>query len=182
MPRDIGNYVEQITQFVRDLCRIYYRHSQPEDRRDIANEVALIAHENLHKVVERTETEFLGWLHEIAKNVIWNWSRREGTVERTSAGSLDDEASNDNLIRDLPSTTQPPETVVLAQERLEAVRDAILELPLIHQQVVWLFYIEELSEKKIAKRLGIRKGTVKSRLHHARGQLAAQLEPYFAES
>ena len=182
MPRDIGNYVEQITQFVRDLCRIYYRHSQPEDRRDIANEVALIAHGNLHKVIERTETEFLGWLHEIAKNVIWNWSRRERTVERTSAGSLDDEASNDNPIRDLPLTTQAPESDVLAQERLETVRDAILDLPLIHQQVVWLFYIEELSEKKIAKRLGIRKGTVKSRLHHARGQLATRLEPYFAES
>ena len=130
MPRDIGNYLEQITQFVRDLCRIYYRHSQPEDRRDIANEVALIAHENLHKVVERSETEFLGWLHEIAKNVTWNWSRREGTVERTSLGSLDDEASNDDLIRDLPSTTQAPESDVLAQERLETVRDAILDLPL----------------------------------------------------
>ena len=182
MPRDIGNYLEQITQFVHDLCRIYYTHSQPEDRRDIANEVALIAHENLHKVVERTETEFLGWLHEIAKNVIWNWSRREGTVKRTSFGSLDDEALNDNLIRDFPSTAHPPETVVLAQERLEAVRDAIRELPLIHQQVVWLFYIEELSEKKIAKRLGIRKGTVKSRLYHAREQLTTLLEPYFASS
>ena len=179
MPRDIGNYLEQITQFVRDLCHIFYRHSQPEDRRDIENEVALIAHENLHKVAERSETEFLGWLHEIAKNVVRNWSRREGTIKKTSLGSLDDEALNDNLIRDLPSTAQPPETVVLAQEKLEAVREAIRDLPLIHQQVIWLFYIEELPEKKIAKRLGIRKGTVKSRLYHARGQLAARLESYF---
>ena len=182
MPRDIGNYLTQITQFVDYLCRIYYRHSQPEDREDIANEVALIAHENRHKVVERTETEFLGWLHEIAKNVIWNWSRREGTIQRTSLGSLSDEGLNDDLIRDRPSTSQAPETDVLAQERLEAVRDAILELPLIHQQVVWLFYIEELPEKKIAKRLGIRKGTVKSRLYHARKQLVTQLESYFAAS
>ena len=178
MSRDIGNYLTQITQFVDYLCRIYYRHSQPEDRSDIANEVALIAHENRHKVIEKTEAEFLGWLHEIARNVIRNWSRREGTVWSESFGSIDDEQLNDNL----PSNSQAPESDVLAQERLEAVRDAIRDLPLIHQQVVWLFYIEEISEKKIAKRLGIRKGTVKSRLHYARGQLAIRLEAYFAES
>ena len=176
MSRDIGNYLAQITQFVDYLCHIYYRHSQPEDRKDIANEVALIAHENLHKVIERSEAEFIAWLHEIARNVVRNWSRREGAVRGDSLDSVDDEQLNDNL----PSNSQAPESDVLAQERLEAVRDAIRDLPLIHQQVVWLFYIEELPEKGIAKRLGIRKGTVKSRLHHARQQLAARLESYFA--
>ena len=179
MARDIGEYHSQITQFVDQLCRVYYKHSQPEDRRDISNEVALIAHQNREKVADESETAFLGWLHGIAKNVVRNWSRREGTAARRSLGSLDDENFGAERI---PSDSRAPETELLLQERMAVVRDAISELPLIHQQVIWLFYIEELSVKKIAGRIGISKGTVKSRLYHAREQLATRLASYFAES
>ena len=179
MVRDIGKYHTQIAQFVDELCRVYYRHSQPEDRKDISNEVALIAHQNRERVTDESEEAFLAWLHEIARNVVRNWSRREGTAARRTLGSLDDE--NFGAER-LSSDSPAPETELLFQERMTVIRDAISELPLIHQQVVWLFYIEELSVKKIAVRLGIRKGTVKSRLYHAREQLATRLAPYFIEN
>ena len=179
MARDIGEYHPQITRFVDELCRVYYTHSQPEDRRDISNEVALIAHQNREQVADESETAFLAWLHEIAKNVVRNWSRREGTAARRSLGSLDDENFGAERI---PSDSPAPETDLLFQERMGVVRDAISELPLIHQQVVWLFYIEELSVKQIAVKLGVRAGTVKSRLYHAREQLATRLASYFAES
>ena len=179
MARDIGKYHSQIAQFVDELCRIYYKHSQPEDRRDIGSEVALIAHQNRGQVVDESETAFLGWLHQIAKNVVRNWSRREGTAARRALGSLDDENFGAEWI---PSNSRAPEADLLFQEKMAVVRDAISELPLIHQQVIWLFYIEELSVKEIATRLDIRKGTVKSRLYHAREQLATHLAPYFVES
>ncbi|RKU34171.1 hypothetical protein C6496_20665 [Candidatus Poribacteria bacterium] len=177
--RDIGEYHPKIVQFVDELCRVYYKHSQPEDRRDISNEVALIAHQNREQVADESETAFLGWLHQIAKNVVRNWSRREGTAARRTLGSLDDENFGTERI---PSDSRAPETELLFQERMAVVRDAISELPLIHQQVIWLFYIEELSVKEIAGKLGIRKGTVKSRLYHAREQLATRLASYFTES
>ena len=179
MARDIGEYHPQITQFVDELCRVYYKHSQPEDRRDISSEVALIAHQNREQIADEFETAFLGWLHQIAKNVVRNWSRREGTAARRTLGSLDDEDFGTERI---PSDSPAPETDLLFQERMAVVRDAISELPLIHQQVIWLFYIEEFSVKEIAGKLGIRKGTVKSRLYHAREQLATRLASYFAES
>ena len=179
MVRDIGEYYSHITQFVDELCRVYYTHSQPDDRRDISSEVALIAHQNREQVADESEMAFLAWLHEIARNVVRNWSRREGTAARRALGSLDDESFGAERI---PSDSRAPEADLLFQERMAVVRDAISELPLIHQQVVWLFYIEELSVKKIAVRLGIRKGTVKSRLYNAREQLATRLASYFAES
>ena len=178
MARDIGEYHTQIAQFVEELCRVYYRHSQPEDRRDISNEVALIAHQDRGKITDESKAAFLAWLHGIARNVVRNWSRREGTAARRTLGSLDDENFETDRI---PSDSRAPEADLLFQERMAVVRDAISELPLIHQQVIWLFYIEELPVKKIAGRLGIRKGTVKSRLYHAREQLAARLAPYFIE-
>ena len=179
MARDIGEYHFQIAQFVDELCRVYYKHSQPEDRRDISNEVALIAHQNREKVTDESETAFLAWLYQIAKNVVRNWSRREGTAARRALGSLDDENFGTERI---PSDSRAPETDLLFQEKMAIIRDAISELPLIHQQVIWLFYVEELSMKEIAAKLGIRKGTVKSRLYHAREQLATRLAPYFIES
>ena len=179
MARDIGEYHPQIAQFVDELCRVYYKHSQPEDRRDISNEVALIAHQNREQVADESETTFLAWLHQIAKNVVRNWSRREGTAAKRTLGSQTTKFSGTER---RPSDSPAPEADLLFQERMAVVRDAISELPLIHQQVVWLFYIEELSVKEIAARLGIRKGTVKSRLYHAREQLATQLAPYFVEN
>ena len=179
MARDIGKYHSQIAQFVDELCRVYYKHSQPEDRRDISSEVALIAHQNRQKVPDESETVFLAWIHQIAKNVVRNWSRREGSAARRALGSLDDENFG---IGQILSDSRAPETDLLFQERMAVVRDAISELPLIHQQVIWLFYIEELSVKKIVTKLGIRKGTVKSRLYHAREQLATRLAPYFVDN
>ena len=179
MARDIGEYQPQIMLFVDELCRVYYRHSQPEDRGDISSEVALIAHQNREKIADESEDAFLAWLHEIVRNVVRNWSRREGTAARRALGSLDDENFGAERI---PSDSRAPDTELLFQERMAAVRDAISELPLIHQQVIWLFYIEELSVKQIAVRLGVRAGTVKSRLYHAREQLATRLASYFAES
>ena len=179
MAKDIGEYHSQIVQFVAELCRVYYKHSQPEDRRDISSEVALIAHQNREKVTDESETAFLAWIHQIAKNVVRNWSRREGSAARRALGSLDDENFG---IGQILSDSRAPETDLLFQERMAVVRDAISELPLIHQQVIWLFYIEELSVKKIVTKLGIRKGTVKSRLYHAREQLATRLAPYFVDN
>jgi len=181
MARNIREYQAQIEKFVDELCYTYYRYSQPEDRADIRNEVALIAHQKSDKVKDSDEAAFLVWLREITKNVIRNWSRREGRIARSSVSSLDDEDVSGHFAENIKSSTPLPEACVLAQERFQVIRTAISELPPIHQQVIWYFYVEELPEKKIAQRLGIRKGTVKSRLHNARNRLAELLEPYIMD-
>ena len=181
MARDIGKYQAQIEKLVYELCYVYYKHSQPENRADICSEVALIAHQKRDKVKDCDEAEFISWLREIAKNVIRNWSRREGQIARRSSGSLDDGDFNERFAQGIKSIAPLPEEYVLDQERLRVIQAAISELPLIHQQVIWSFYVEELPEKKIAQLLGIRKGTVKSRLHNARKRLAELLDPYIMD-
>ena len=175
--RDIGNYQSQIALFIGEFCHIYYWHSQPEDRQDITIEVALIAHQRCGEMDEKSETEFRAWLHEITKNVVRNWSRREAKSARNLVGSLDDEHLPNN--RELPSEPHRPETDLLLREELAAVRNAVSELRPIYQEVIALFYIQELTEREIGKRLGIQPGTVKSRLHSARKQLKIRLKRYF---
>ena len=142
MAKDIGEYHSQIVQFVAELCRVYYKHSQPEDRRDISSEVALIAHQNREKVTDESETAFLAWIHQIAKNVVRNWSRREGSAARRALGSLDDENFGAGQIL---SDSRAPETNLLFQEKMAIIRDAILELPFDSSTGDLVFYIEGIS-------------------------------------
>jgi RNA polymerase sigma-70 factor, ECF subfamily len=58
----------------------------------------------------------------------------------------------------------------LLGERLEMV-DLMGTLPPADRQLVWLRYVEDLTQTKVAHRLGIPEGTVKVRLHRARKRL-----------
>lgn len=53
----------------------------------------------------------------------------------------------------------------------EVLRKAIADLSPHHQQIIRLFYVEEYSLQEISELLEISKGTVKSRLFHAREKL-----------
>ena len=52
---------------------------------------------------------------------------------------------------------------------------AVAGLPMRQQQVVLLFYVDDLSIRGIAEVLGIKEGTVKATLHQARARLAKTL-------
>jgi RNA polymerase sigma-70 factor (ECF subfamily) len=74
-----------------------------------------------------------------------------------------------------PVTGEPPEHAERAELR-EIVRAGVAALPPKHQSVVVLYYLHELSIAETAEYLGIRPGTVKSRLHYALRSLRARLE------
>ena len=62
------------------------------------------------------------------------------------------------------------------------LHNAILELPTNQEQVIKLFYLNELSLNEISKLLNIKAGTVKSRLFHAREKLKLILKNYNYEN
>ncbi|MBT7099365.1 sigma-70 family RNA polymerase sigma factor, partial [Candidatus Poribacteria bacterium] len=82
---------------------------------------------------------------------------------------------------DAPAPELEADEAMIRRETANAVWDAVSDLSEMHRQVVWLFYVDDAPIEEIAKRLGIRPGTVKSRLHHARSRLAAKLEPDFRQ-
>ncbi len=61
------------------------------------------------------------------------------------------------------------------QETIDAVRQAVLALPLHYREVVVLCDLHELSYLETAAALGCAVGTVRSRLHRARALLAEKL-------
>ncbi len=58
----------------------------------------------------------------------------------------------------------------------EQIRTEVEALPVLEREVMELFYLQELSLREVAAVLEVPHGTVKSRLHRARGLLRARLE------
>jgi RNA polymerase sigma-70 factor, ECF subfamily len=78
--------------------------------------------------------------------------------------------------------TPDPERQLLESERAEEVRRAVAALPPLQREAVILFEYMEMPLADIAATVGTDVGTVKSRLHRARGRLRRTLSPLLAES
>ena len=97
------------------------------------------------------------WLLRIAANLATNHMRGR---RRTEAG-----------VEDLAA----PEADATAADRRRRLRVALAELPARYQTVLGLHYLEELGVDPLARLLGVRPGTVKSRLSRGRALLRDRL-------
>jgi hypothetical protein len=71
--------------------------------------------------------------------------------------------------------THDPAEAMDAGRRIEGLRKALTELPVIYREAVVLCDLQELSYQDAASVAGCAIGTVRSRLHRGRGLLAARL-------
>ena len=71
-----------------------------------------------------------------------------------------------------------PQQGALRRELLGKIQDALAQLPAAHREILVLRELEGLSYEELAERLGIHKGTVMSRLFHARKKMQALLREY----
>jgi RNA polymerase sigma-70 factor (ECF subfamily) len=91
-------------------------------------------------------------------------------LERNRGGvPLDDEAE--------PCTATGDDALanLTREEKVESVRQAVLALPVHYREVVLLCDLEEMDYAQAADALGCAVGTVRSRLHRARGLLLEKL-------
>jgi RNA polymerase sigma-70 factor (ECF subfamily) len=115
-----------------------------------------------------------GWLLRTAVNLALNHLR---TVRRRRTQSLDGEGAGDEdkstVLERLPDEDMPtPEEAVRCLEQRQVLRRMVGNLPQAQREVVRLAHEMECDIANIADQLGIPPGTVKSRLHYARGKLA----------
>lgn len=106
------------------------------------------------------------WLHRIIVNLSYNWAAKK----RLRLVSLEDAFER---LLSLPRSS--PERALEREELLDVLDDAIRSLSMPKRVVVVLFYLQGLSLVEIAYVLDCPVGTVKSRLHNARGILKRRL-------
>ena len=108
------------------------------------------------------------WLCGIARNCARQRLERERRSE-----PLDDRLDENGV--GAPAVESDPVADLMQAARLISLRRAVLALPLRYREVVVMCDLQELSYAEAADALGCALGTVRSRLHRARGLLAARM-------
>jgi RNA polymerase sigma-70 factor (ECF subfamily) len=149
-----------------------------EDAMDLTQDAFLKAFYNLGRF--EGSSSFYTWLYRIVVNVCIDHIRRSGkrfNVDYDDTILRDTEVDGNDHI--LPSTLGVnPVRVYGRKELLEQIGKALDDLSPIHRQAIVLREIEGLSYKEMADVMGVSKGTVMSRLHHARKNLQMRLHEY----
>jgi RNA polymerase sigma-70 factor, ECF subfamily len=110
------------------------------------------------------------YLYGIARFQVLRKMQRERTMV-----SMDDDESE--VTDEMMMTSFDPLLDLARAETVQSVRDAIGVLPTHYREVVVLCELHELSYADAAQVLGCAIGTVRSRLHRARGLLVEKLRP-----
>jgi RNA polymerase sigma-70 factor (ECF subfamily) len=149
-----------------------------EDALDMTQEAFLKAYRSLAGF--RGGSDFYTWLYRITYNQVIDHYRKEGRKQHVE---YDDTYvhPNEESIRTSPSSHFQPGKALAEKELRRVIMDAIQSLPKPQRAVIVLREIEGLSYEEIAASLGVRKGTVMSRLHYARQRLQEILRPYLEE-
>ncbi len=140
----------------------------PEDSHDVLQEAFLRAFEKLGTF--QGDSSFYTWIYRIAVNLALSKRRRRRTTRLLGDGrrGYPAEALGD------PRQADPALPVERA-ERDDLIHAALAALAPDHRAVVVLKDLDGLRYEEIAATLGVPIGTVRSRLHRARGELRERL-------
>jgi RNA polymerase sigma factor (sigma-70 family) len=147
------------------VYRLAYRLTgNPHDAEDLTQEVFVRVFRSLASYTPGT---FEGWLHRITTNLFLDSARRRQRIRFEGLGQ-----DVSGLAGGDPSPAQAFDDRHLDGDIQAALRDLAPE----YRAAVVLCDIEGLSYEEIADTLGVKLGTVRSRIHRGRAQLRAALE------
>lgn len=146
----LGDVKRVVENYVR------FRLSDCADWEDVAQEVFTLAYLKYRQLKEKDA--FKGWILTIARNRCAEYYRSRSRRQEVSLEEI-------------------PEAALMASAAFSAVEDALEKLRLEDRELLRLTYWEEWPQSRIAQRLGIPVGTVKSRLHKAKQRFKAEY-PY----
>ena len=148
------------------VYRLAYRLTgNSHDAEDLTQEVFVRVFRSLPSYTPGT---FEGWLHRITTNLFLDMARRKQRIRFEGLG----EETAARLGDGGPSPAQAFDDRHLDSD----IQDALKALAPEYRAAVILCDIEGLSYEEIADTLGIKLGTVRSRIHRGRAQLRAALE------
>jgi len=148
------------------VYRLAYRLTgNPHDAEDLTQEVFVRVFRSLSSY---TPGSFEGWLHRITTNLFLDQARRRQRIRF--------DAFADDAEQRLPGSAPTPERALHDQLFDSDVERALAALPPEFRAAVVLCDVEGLTYDEIADVLGVKLGTVRSRIHRGRAQLRAALK------
>jgi RNA polymerase sigma factor (sigma-70 family) len=159
------SWEEIVTQHSARVYRLAYRLTgNRHDAEDLTQEVFIRVFRSLGSYTPGT---FEGWLHRITTNLFLDGARRKARIRF--------EALGENADSRLPGRVRSPDAVVADGLLDDDVEAALAALPPEFRAAVVLCDIEGLTYDEIADALGVKIGTVRSRIHRGRTMLRSAL-------
>ena len=143
---------------------------------EAAQEVFVKVYRHLGKF--RGDSKFTTWLYRVGLNHCRNVQAYRARRHEKRHDSLDAEIEADEgstRRRELASDAPDAEDHLLTSERLVIMREELARLDPIWKEILVLRDVEGLSYEEIGQTLELAAGTVKSRIHRARGELKTRL-------
>jgi len=140
-----------------------------EDAMDLSQEAFYRAWRNLRLL--EPGRQFFPWFYQILRNLCFSFLRRRRVRQTTG---LPNRQGREVLGAD--GDWFDPEALAERDERKQAVWRAIGKLSPKHREIIILRHFQNLSYEQMARALFCNKGTVMSRLYHARRRLKELLE------
>ena len=148
------------------VYRLAYRLTgNCHDAEDLTQEVFVRVFRSLPSYTPGT---FEGWLHRITTNLFLDITRRKQRIRFEGLG--------EETAAKLKGTEPTPPQAFDERHLDHDVAAALADLPPEYRAAVVLCDIEGLTYEEIADVLGVKLGTVRSRIHRGRAQLRAALE------
>jgi len=167
----VARYQNKITSYA---ARMLNDHDEAED---IAQEAFIKAYRSLDSF--RGASSFSTWLYRIVTNLCIDRVRQRKRRPQ-QAYSLDEplDKEEERGGRDVADFSTEPSKSIEREELRQQVRETVAEMPEKLRAVLLMCDIQGMSYESIAQVLECPIGTVKSRLFHARADLARRLRPY----
>ena len=155
-----------VRQHADRVYRLAYRLSgNRHDAEDLTQETFIRVFRSVQNYQPGT---FEGWLHRITTNLFLDSARRKSRIR---FDALPEDADNR-----LPSPVATPDAAYLNQMFDADIEAALASLSPEFRAAVVLCDVEGLSYEEIGATLGVKLGTVRSRIHRGRAALRSSLE------
>lgn len=162
---DMPSWGELVAEHADSVYRLAYRLSGDQhDAEDLTQETFMRVFRSLKHYQPGT---FRGWLHRITTNLFLDMVRHRNKIRM--------EALPEDYER-LPGTDMTPEQAYHVNHLNPVLQEALDQLAPDFRVAVVLCDVVGMSYEEIADTLGVKMGTVRSRIHRGRSQLRASLE------
>lgn len=159
------SWAELVAEHADSVYRLAFRLSgNQHDAEDLTQETFMRVFRNLKSYRPGT---FEGWLHRITTNLFLDMVRHRSKIRM-------EELPED--YERVPGTSLTPEQVYTASNLDPALQRSLDELSPDFRVAVVLCDVVGMSYEEIAETLGVKMGTVRSRIHRGRLQLRRSLE------
>jgi RNA polymerase sigma-70 factor, ECF subfamily len=150
----------------------------PNDAHEIVQEAFLRVYRGLHSF--QGGSSFFTWLYRIVTNLAIDLIRKPGRKDAELVdGQKIDEDTEFPLVSRIDGAD--PINVIRRREIAARIQAALDALPAIHRGVILMREVEGMSYEEMAQAMNVSKGTIMSRLFHARQKLQRALADCYAE-